>query len=205
MQQQQQQQFSCMVGDSIQVEENQFSICQPCESGMWDSSRNLMAPAPNSEAGDGIPGDRFQLPAQVSSVNVTPIVSAQVPPLCNHSLPYGGEEYKDRGTNCSCWSPEYDLRNKRTESRQKVSSFEFRRRQRAYITNLETHVNELANINAEFQSQLHRLASENKQMKDDLIELRAIISRSIFCLPSDVQKARSQSEPCRQPIQATKQ
>ena len=95
-------------------------------------------------------------------------------------------------------------RKRKNEPRQRMTSFEFRQRQKTFIADLETRVGELTTSNAEYQSRMHQLSSENQRMREELVVLRAAISRSICSLPPEVLQARTQCQPCRHPVRDTK-
>lgn len=95
-------------------------------------------------------------------------------------------------------------RKRKNEPRQRMTSFEFRQRQKTFIADLEARVGELTTSNAEYQSRMHQLSSENQRMREELVVLRAAISRSICSLPPEVLQARTQCQPCRHPVRDTK-
>ena len=74
-------------------------------------------------------------------------------------------------------------------SRNRTSSYEFRQKQKMYIENLEQRVGELTSANAELQSRMHLLVSENNIIKEHLRYLRMFVSQAVSELPSSVQFA----------------
>ena len=64
-------------------------------------------------------------------------------------------------------------------SRSRTSSYEFRQKQKMYIQNLEQRVGELTTANAELQSRMHLLVSENNIIKEHLRYLRSFVSQAV--------------------------
>ena len=89
---------------------------------------------------------------------------------------------------------------RKNEPRQRMSSYEMRQKQKQYIAKLEARVGELTSSNADYQSQLHQLSSENQRMKDELAALRSCIAQSVHALPPEAVAAHKQRQPCKQPL-----
>ena len=77
-------------------------------------------------------------------------------------------------------SHEQEHKKKPTESsRNRTSSYEFRQKQKLYVQNLEQRVAELTSANAELQSRMHLLVSENNIIKEHLRYLRMFVSQAV--------------------------
>ena len=207
----QQQVFPFVVSDEFQMGENNAPPSQVFDPNMWDTSRPpntavtqcppppplSLQPSVNVAFERGVSGVYSQQPISGSSFNVTPIASAQIPP----SFDQFNGDLSTTSFDC-CWPNGTGVKVKRSDQRPKMTSFELRRKQRAYVSNLESHVGELTTTNMQFQNQLYQLTAENKRMKDELSELRAAISSSIYVLPQDPQNVSPLREPYKHPIQS---
>lgn len=209
----------------------QFAV-SPFSYEMWDGVRvptQAAAEAPlsadvcmgsvSAAAAAGAPATVFHItpvsaaqvpspapPEQLSTPCGSALVSAEELPCVGSSSSGGtvtGDGVQESAGNCTC-----DVlgrrRKRKNEPRQRMTSFEFRQRQKTFIADLETRVGELTTSNAEYQSKMHQLSSENQRMREELVLLRAAISRSICSLPPEVLQARTQCQPCRHPVHDTK-